>query len=133
MHVHYTGRLEDGTVFDSSREREPLAFTLGQGQVIPGFEHAVVGMAPGESRTANIPPEQAYGDYREEMVAEIDRSHVPPDLDLEVGQQLQLQQQNGEVLPVTIVDVSDDTVTLDANHPLAGETLVFDIELVSVA
>jgi peptidylprolyl isomerase len=132
VRVHYTGRLEDGTVFDSSRGREPLAFTVGQGQVIPGFENAVVGMKVGDTRTTSIPPDEAYGHYREDMVAQIDRAQVPPELEIEVGQQLQVEQQDGEVIPVTVMDVTDDTVTLDANHPLAGETLVFDIELMKI-
>jgi peptidylprolyl isomerase len=131
--IHYTGKLDDGTVFDSSVNREPLEFTLSGGQVIPGFDQAVVGMSPGETKTQKIPMDQAYGPYREEMVVEIAREQMPPDLQPEVGQQLQIQQANGETVPVMVTVVTDSTVTLDANHPLAGEDLTFDIQLVEVS
>ncbi|MGQ9870586.1 FKBP-type peptidyl-prolyl cis-trans isomerase [Leptodesmis sp.] len=131
--VHYTGKLDDGTVFDSSQEREPLEFTIGTGSIIPGFEQAVIGMSPGESKTEVIPPDRAYGPYLEEMVLQIERQQLPTDLDPEVGQQLQLQHPTGEVIPVIITDVSSSTITLDANHPLAGEDLTFDIQLVAIA
>ncbi|HEY9601416.1 MAG TPA: peptidylprolyl isomerase [Allocoleopsis sp.] len=130
--IHYTGKLDDGTVFDSSAEREPLEFTLSGGQVIPGFEQAVVGMAPGESKTEKIPMEQAYGPYRQEMVIQVNREQLPPDLDPEVGLQLQIQQPNGQAIPVLVTEVTNSKVTLDANHPLAGEDLTFDIELVEI-
>jgi FKBP-type peptidyl-prolyl cis-trans isomerase 2 len=130
--IHYTGKLDDGTVFDSSVNREPLEFTLSSGQVIPGFENAVVGMAPGESKTEKIPMEQAYGPYRAEMVLEVDKQQLPPDLEPDVGLQLQVQQPNGQVIPVYITGITDSTVTLDANHPLAGQDLVFDIQLVEI-
>lgn len=130
--IHYTGKLEDGTVFDSSMNREPLEFTLNAGQVIPGFEKAVLGMSPGQSKTEKIPMDQAYGPYRDEMVIEVSRQVMPADLLPEVGQQLQLQQPTGQVIPVVITDVTDATVTLDANHPLAGEDLTFDIQLVEI-
>jgi FKBP-type peptidyl-prolyl cis-trans isomerase 2 len=130
--IHYTGRLDDGTVFDSSDNREPLEFTLNAGQVIPGFEQAVVGMSPGESKTEKIPMDQAYGPYREEMVIEVGRQVMPSDLQPQVGQQLQVQQPTGEVIPVVVTEVTDSTVTLDANHPLAGENLTFDIKLVEI-
>jgi peptidylprolyl isomerase len=130
--VHYTGKLEDGTVFDSSADRDPLEFTIGAGNIIPGFEKAVVGMNPGDSKTEVIPTEQAYGPYMEEMVVTIDRQQMPAEIAPEVGQQLQIQQPDGQVLPVIITDVSDGTVTLDANHPLAGENLTFDIRLVEI-
>lgn len=131
--VHYTGKLDDGTVFDSSADREPLEFTIGAGGIIPGFEQAVVGMSLGESKTEVIPTDQAYGPHSEEMVVVVDRQQMPPEIEPEVGQQLQLQQQNGQVLPVVITDVSGAAVTLDANHPLAGEDLTFDIKLVEIA
>lgn len=131
--VHYTGKLDDGTVFDSSADREPLEFTIGSGGIIPGFEQAVVGMNLGESKTEVIPTDQAYGPHLEEMVVVVDRQQMPPEIEPEVGQQLQLQQQNGQVLPVVITDVSGAAVTLDANHPLAGEDLTFDIKLVEIA
>ncbi|MEA5571251.1 peptidylprolyl isomerase [Calothrix sp. UHCC 0171] len=131
--VHYTGKLTDGTVFDSSDGGSPLEFTLGEGQLIPGFEEAVVGMNAGESKTTHIPVEQAYGEYRPEMVIEVERDQMPPELEPEVGQQLQIQQPTGQVIPVVITDISESTVRLDANHPLAGEDLVFDIQLVAIA
>lgn len=130
--IHYTGKLDDGTVFDSSINRDPLEFTLDQGQVIPGFEQAVVGMSPGESKTQKIPVDQAYGPYREDMVIQVSKEMLPPDLQPEVGQQLQVQQPTGQAIPVIVTDVSNGQVTLDANHPLAGENLTFDIELVEI-
>jgi peptidylprolyl isomerase len=131
--IHYTGRLDDGTVFDSSANGEPLEFTLSGGEVIPGFDQAVVGMSPGESKTEKIAMDQAYGPYREEMVIEVNRQQLPPDLQPEVGQQLQVQQENGQLIPVLVTEVTESQVTLDANHPLAGEDLTFDIQLVEIA
>ncbi len=131
--VHYTGKLNDGTVFDSSLEREPLEFSLGEGQVIPGFEQAVIGMAPGESKTQEIQSDDAYGPHRPEMVASVDRQQIPDDLPIALGQQLQLQHSSGQVIPVVVTAVEDSQVTLDGNHPLAGEDLVFSIELVELA
>ncbi len=131
--VHYTGKLNDGTVFDSSANRAPLEFTLGQGKVIPGFEHAVVGMEPGESRTTEIPAAQAYGPYQDEMVIQVTRDQFPEDIQPEVGQQLQVQQANGNSFVVNITDITGDQITLDGNHPLAGQDLTFDIELVEIA
>ncbi|BDA73543.1 peptidyl-prolyl cis-trans isomerase, FKBP-type, putative [Rivularia sp. IAM M-261] len=130
--VHYTGKLTDGTVFDSSSGGDPLEFTIGTGQLIPGFEDAVVGMNAGDSKTTHIPVDQAYGTYRDDMVIEVDREQMPPELEPEIGQQLQLQQPTGQVIPVVITEISDSTITLDANHPLAGEDLVFDIQLVGI-
>lgn len=131
--VHYTGKLQDGTVFDSSTDRQPLEFALGGGQIIPGFEQAVIGMSPGESKTEVIPSAQAYGDRRPEMVLEIDRQQLPSDLEIQEGQQLQLQDPSGQVIAVTVADIQNSKVTLDANHPLAGEDLIFEIELVELA
>ncbi|MEB3357120.1 MAG: peptidylprolyl isomerase [Synechococcales bacterium] len=130
--VHYTGKLEDGTVFDTSDNRDPLQFSIGSGNVIPGFEAAVIGMSPGDSKTTTIPSAQAYGPYREDMVVQIDRQQVPSEIPLEIGQRLQIQQQGGQAIPVTITAMSDAAVTLDANHPLAGENLTFDIKLVDL-
>ena len=130
--VHYTGKLDDGTVFDSSREREPLEFTLDEGQIIPGFEEAVVGLEQGDETTVEIPPEKAYGPHQEDAVMEFPLEQLPDEMEPEVGMQLQLQGQNGQAFPARVVEVGDDTVTLDANHPLAGETLTFEIELVEV-
>lgn len=131
--IHYTGKLEDGTVFDSSTSRDPLEFELNAGQVIPGFEQAVVGMTPGESKTEKIPMHQAYGPHREEMILEVNRQQMPPELEPEIGQQLQLQQPNGRVVPVLVTEVTESMVKLDANHPLAGQDLTFDIQLVEIA
>jgi peptidylprolyl isomerase len=130
--VHYTGKLEDGTIFDSSVNREPLEFQLGQGQMIQGFEQAVYGMAVGESKTATIPVEQAYGPKSEDMILEVNRSEVPADLNPQVGQQLAIQQPDGHALPVTVTSVTDQTITLDANHPLAGKDLIFEIKVVEI-
>jgi peptidylprolyl isomerase len=130
--VHYTGKLEDGTVFDSSTDRDPLEFTIGEGLVIPGFERAVIGMNPGDSRTELIPNEQAYGPHLEEMVVVIDRQQMPAEIAPSIGQQLEVQQPSGQVIPVVITELSDEAVTLDANHPLAGEDLTFDIQLVEI-
>lgn len=130
--VHYSGTLSDGTVFDSSAGRDPLQFTLGAGQIIPGFERAVEGLAAGDKTTTVIPPEQAYGEHQPEAVLEVPLARLPPDLNPEVGQQLQMQGENGQPIPVRVTGMSDDTVTIDANHPLAGKELTFAIELVAV-
>ncbi len=132
VRVHYTGRLEDGTVFDSSVNRGPLQFTLGEGLLIPGFEQAVIGMSPGESKTAEVSADQAYGPHREEMVVEIDRQEFPSHFQPEVGQQLQIPQPDGRITRLTVTEVSDQKVTLDANHPLAGKDLTFDIHLLEI-
>ena len=133
VHVHYIGKRTDGSVFDNSRERdEPLAFTLGAGQVIPGFEQAVEGMEVGEVREVRIEPDEAYGERRDDLLMEIGREHVPDDVDVEAGSRLQLQR-DGRAIPVTVTEVGNETITLDANHPLAGEELNFEIELVQVS
>ena len=130
--VHYTGTLKDGTVFDSSVEREPLEFTMGNGQLIAGFEAAVLGKAPGETVTVEIPPEKAYGPYQKEAVLEVPRDQLPSNLDPQEGQQLQLTQENGQVFNVRVTEVSEGSVTLDANHPLAGQELTFEIEVLDI-
>lgn len=130
--IHYTGTLADGTVFDSSASRDPLDFTLGSGQVIPGFEEAVLGMAIGDKKTVTIPSQKAYGEKNEDMVIEVPKNQVPPDLDPEVGQKLQMGGPNGELIVVTVVEVNDEVVTLDANPPLAGKDLTFELELVAI-
>ena len=132
VQVHYTLKLEDGTVFDTSIGGDPLQFTIGDGQLIPGFEQAVVGMSPGESKTVEIPADEAYGPYLEELVMVVDRDQLPEDLQPEVGQQLQISQPDGQTILVKVIDVSESSVTLDANHPLAGKDLTFDIELVEI-
>jgi len=130
--VHYTGKFEDGTVFDSTDGREPLEFTLGNGQLIAGFEKALIGMNPGESKTSNIPQDEAYGPRNEEMKQVVERNQLPPDLDPQVGMQLQVKTPEDQTLIVSIAEVSDTHVTLDANHPLAGKDLNFDIQLVEI-
>ncbi len=131
--VHYTGKLASGTVFDSSLAGEPLEFTLGEGMLIPGFEEAVIGMNPGESRTVTIPAAQAYGPHHPELEVVVDRGQFPPSIDPHVGQQLQVNQEDGQAMVVTVREVSEAQVTLDANHPLAGQDLTFEIELLEVA
>ncbi len=132
VRVHYTGSLTDGTVFDSSREREPLSFQVGAGQVISGFNDAVEGMEVGDKVDVTIESKDAYGDYREDFVINVNPSDIPDEIDPEVGMDLQLHQQDGGAIPVKITAVSDDAVTLDANHPLAGKDLKFEIELVGI-
>lgn len=131
--VHYKGSLDNGEVFDSSEGRDPLEFTMGTGQLIPGFEKAVLGLKVGDSTTANIPSAEAYGESNPQMIVEVEKSQLPPDLEAQVGTQLQLNQPNGQAIPVLITKVEDEKVTLDANHPLAGKDLTFDIEVVEIA
>ncbi len=128
--VHYRGTLEDGTEFDTSFGGDPLEFTLGENQVIPGFENAVVGMSEGDKKTVSIPPDEGYGPHMEELVATIPRSHLPNDLEPQEGMTLEARSEDGHVTVVTITDVGNDTVTLDANHELAGQELTFEIQLV---
>jgi len=130
--VHYTGKLVDGTVFDTSVGGEPLEFTLGQGKVIAGFEQAIIGMKVGESKTITILADQAYGPRRDDMIFEVGRDELPASIDPEVGMQLQMNQGDGGISIVTVTDVSETTVKIDANHPLAGQDLTFDIELVEI-
>jgi len=127
--VHYEGKLEDGTVFDSSKNRDPLQFTVGTKQVIPGFEQAVLNMAVGDEKTITLQPEEAYGPYSKELVQVIDRSNIPPNLELEVGKQLQMATEDNHRVAVTITDLTDEKVTLDANHFLAGKALIFELKL----
>jgi FKBP-type peptidyl-prolyl cis-trans isomerase 2 len=131
--VHYTGTYDDGEQFDSSAGKEPLEFTLGAAQVIPGFDQAVTGMAVDEKKQIRIEAAEAYGDYDDEQVAKVERSMLPADLDLEVGMQLQAQTQEGIPLVVTIVALEEDQVTLDGNHPMAGKALNFSLHLVEIA
>lgn len=131
--VHYKGKLTTGEQFDSSEGREPLAFTVGAGQMIKGFDEAIPGMAVGEKKTINIAPENAYGAKNEEAIVEFPKSNIPADMKLEPGMKLQLTNQNGQPIPVTVTEVKDDVVVLDANHELAGKELIFDIELVEIS
>lgn len=130
--VHYTGTLSDGTVFDSSKGKEPLMFTVDSGEVIPGFDQAVLGMQIKETKVVTIPEAEAYGRHFEEMVVDVERCNFPDDITPEVGIGLQLTQPDGRQIMVTIVKVSDSHVTLDANHPLAGKDLTFELELLSI-
>ena len=127
--VHYTGKLADGKVFDTSKERHPLKFTIGNGQVIAGFEQAIIGMSPGDSKTVRIPPAEAYGDHRKDLVITFSRSQLPQGMNPKVGQRLELTQENDQTALVTIVGVTDTDLMLDANHPLAGKELTFDLQL----
>ncbi len=128
--IHYTGTLNNGTVFDTSLEGQPLKFTIGQGQLISGFEQAVIGMKVGDSKTVNIPANEAYGPYRDDLVITVNLSQLPDNT--EVGQQLQMMETDGSVLVVTVIDISETTATLDANHLLAGEDLIFEIEIIEI-
>ena len=130
--VQYTGKLADGTTFDSSAETEPLEFTLGAGQVIPGFEGAVVGMKPGDTRTTTIPAGEAYGAFDDDMLLEVERTEFPAAMDPQVGQRLQVRQSDVETFSVIVAGVEPDSITLDANHPLAGQDLTFEIRLVEI-
>jgi FKBP-type peptidyl-prolyl cis-trans isomerase 2 len=130
--VHYTGKLADGTVFDTTEDATPFEFTIGADEVIAGFEEAVQGMEPGDAKTVTLPPEEAYGPRNDEWVLEVDRDELPDQLDVEVGQQLRIEQEGGESTIVRVSEVNPETVKLDANHPLAGEELTFEIELVEV-
>jgi peptidylprolyl isomerase len=131
--IHYTGTLDDGTQFDSSNGRDPLEFTLGSGQVIPGFDKAVEGMAVGDEKSVNIQPEDAYGPRNDQMVQDVPKSALPDDLEPEEGMGLQARGQDGQVLNLTVVAVGEDSITVDGNHPLAGQNLNFDIQLVEIA
>ncbi|NCF72038.1 MAG: peptidylprolyl isomerase, partial [Gammaproteobacteria bacterium] len=127
--IHYTGTLDDGTEFDSSAGREPLEFALGGGQVIAGFDNAVDGMSVGENKTVTIPPGEAYGDRHEQLVQEVPKTSLPEDMQPEVGMQLQSQSPDGQIMNLVIAEVADESITVDANHPLAGQALTFAIEL----
>lgn len=131
VRVHYTGRLDDGRVFASSRAQGPLELTVGEGTLLPNVEETLTQMEPGEERTVTIPAERAYGPYQPELVLAVDRAEFPEDIEPEVGQELQVRQ-GDEVVVVRIAEVSDEQVTIDANHPLAGQNLTFDLELVAV-
>jgi peptidylprolyl isomerase len=130
VRIHYTGRLDDGTVFDSSEGRDPLEFVLGAGQVIPGFDQAVTGMETGEEKTVTIPAGEAYGPRRDDLVINLGRAEIPEGLDPKVGQHLQMATKEGQTFQVTVAEATDTNVILDANHPLAGKDLIFDIHLV---
>lgn len=130
--IHYTGSLADGTQFDSSKGRDPLEFEVGSGQVIPGFDKAVEGMSVGDEKTVNIACEDAYGPHHEQMVQEVPNSALPEGMKPEVGMGLQAQSQDGQPINLMVTAVGDDSITVDANHPLAGKNLNFDIALVAI-
>ena len=130
--VHYKGTLSNGEIFDSSEGREPLEFTLGGGQVIPGFDNGVMGMKIDESKTINIPAEEAYGEARAELIQEVPKEHLPAEIHPEVGMQLMSQAPNGQQIPLIITEVKDETITVDANHPLAGKDLTFELTLMEI-
>ncbi|MBU1319675.1 MAG: peptidylprolyl isomerase [candidate division Zixibacteria bacterium] len=133
VRVHYTGKLEDGSIFDSSRDRTPLEFVVGSGSVIPGFDDGVKGMEIGSTKTVTIPEKDAYGSRRTELVTVVQKSEFPDTIAPEIGKKLQVGQPDGRVLNVAITGIDGEAVTLDANHPLAGKTLIFEIELVEIA
>ncbi|MFC4873080.1 FKBP-type peptidyl-prolyl cis-trans isomerase [Negadavirga shengliensis] len=130
--VHYTGKLKDGTIFDSSQDREPLEFVLGDGKMIKGFDAAVHGMEVGDDKSITIPAGDAYGEKRDDMMLDVPLDQVPAEIKPEVGMDLSIQNQMGQPTPVKVVHVDEEKITLDANHPLAGEDLVFDIKLVGI-
>jgi FKBP-type peptidyl-prolyl cis-trans isomerase 2 len=132
LRIHYTGTLSDGTVFDSSDGRDPLEFTLGAGQVIAGLDAGLEGMRVGEARTLTIPADQAYGPHDPAGRQAVPRGQVPPELSLEVGTMLELTLPEGQVMPVTVAEVTEETVVLDANHPLAGQDLTFVVEMMEI-
>lgn len=130
--IHYTGTLADGSVFDSSEGREPLQFEVGSGQIIPGLDKALPGMLVGDRKQVDVPVDEAYGQVIPEARQAIPRAQIPADIHLELGTQLQMQTPDGHAVPVVVAELSDDSVTLDANHPLAGKDLTFNIELVAI-
>ncbi|TDK50584.1 FKBP-type peptidyl-prolyl cis-trans isomerase [Antarcticimicrobium luteum] len=132
VRIHYTGTLKDGSRFDSSEGREPLEFTVGSGQIIPGLDSAIPGMATGEAKTVEVPCDEAYGPVNPDARQAIPREGIPDDIPLEVGSRLQMQTPDGQAMPVTVIATDEATVTLDANHPLAGQDLTFAIELVEI-
>jgi len=132
VRIHYTGTLGDGTQFDSSAGRDPLEFALGGGQVIPGFDSAVTGMSVGAQKTVTIDPDDAYGQRHDQLVQQVPRDTLPEDIDPAVGMQLQSQSPDGQIMNLVIVEIAEESITLDANHPLSGQALTFAIELVEI-
>jgi peptidylprolyl isomerase len=132
VQVNYTGKLHDGTIFDSSIGRHPMQFTLGKGQLIAGFEKAMLGMTAGDKKTVIIPYAEAYGPRQDSAIVEVERKNLPPDLDAQIGQRLELTQEDDSTILVTVTGASETSLTLDANHPLAGKDLTFEIELMTI-
>ncbi|MFQ6069463.1 MAG: peptidylprolyl isomerase [Candidatus Aminicenantales bacterium] len=132
VRIHYTGKFEDGSVFDSSKDGEPLQFEVGTGQIIEGLDKAVIGMHLGEKKSVTVNPEQGFGPYNENLLLEMPREKIPEHISPEIEMKLQLVDEKGNALPVVVKEISDDLIKLDANHPLAGKVLVFDIELLEI-
>jgi len=130
--IHFTGYLEDGTVFGSTTDEEPFEFIIGEKNMLPGFENAVVGMQKGDTKTITLPPEEAYGPHKKELVSVMERSGFPQEVHLEVGKRLRVRKQDGKYTVVTIKDFTEDNIVLDENDPLAGKTLTFKIELIEI-
>ncbi|MCF8368931.1 MAG: peptidylprolyl isomerase [Bacteroidales bacterium] len=130
--VHYTGKLKDGSVFDSSEGRDPLAFTMGAGMMIPGFENGVMGMTLNEEKSVTIQPKDAYGEVREDMIAQVEKKLLPKEIDPKIGMELMSQTPDGQQLIVKIIEVKEDAILVDANHALAGKELTFDIKVVEI-
>jgi FKBP-type peptidyl-prolyl cis-trans isomerase 2 len=133
VHVHYTGTLDDGSVFDSSADRAPLEVTIGSGQVIPGFEEALMGMTEGATKSVTLEPENAYGPHNPQMIHSVERARMPDEITLEIGIALQAEDGDGNQIQFTVIELDDENVTLDANHPLAGKALTFQVEIVGFA
>lgn len=132
VRVHYTGKLADGQVFDSSLEREPIEFTMGQGQLIPGFEKGLLDMKVNEKKTVNVPSDEAYGAPRQELVQEVEKSQLPEEIKPEVGMGLVSKSPDGQEMNLVVAEVKDDTIVVDGNHPLAGKDLTFELEVVEI-
>lgn len=132
VRVHYTGTLKNGEVFDSSKGREPLEFTIGAGQIIPGFENGIMGMKVEETKIIEIPVGEAYGEVRAELIQEVSKTQLPAEIKPEVGMQLSSQGPDGQPIPLVVTEVKEETFTVDANHPLAGKDLVFEVSIVSI-
>lgn len=132
VRVHYTGKLADGQVFDSSLEREPIEFTMGQGQLIPGFEKGLLDMKVNEKKTINIPSEEAYGEPRQELIQEVDKSQLPEEIKPEPGMGLVSKSPDGREMNLVVTEVKEESIVVDGNHPLAGKDLVFDLEVVEI-
>jgi len=130
--VHYTGKLSTGEVFDTSEGKDPLEFTLGSGQVIPGFDNGIIGMNIDEKKTINIPCAEAYGEVREELIQKVAKNQLPPEIKPEVGMRLASRTPDGQEIPLVVTEVAEDSITVDANHPLAGKDLVFEVKLVEI-
>ncbi len=131
--VHYTGKFKDGNVFDSTEGREPIRFTVGSGELISGFDRGVVGMAVGEKKSVQMESQEAYGDYRDDLVFKVKREELGPEIDPEEGMVLRMRDANGNSMPARIIEVAAEEVTIDANHPLAGQEITFELELMELS